>query len=463
MQPIRTRTNRGAVSTLRLTAMSFKTQLAVFPLELLEQILEFCNFDSDDIHLNDAGAEAVDRDPLINCSRVSRTFYDLSQRLRYREIEVNEATYSKWSQDLSSNFLIPRTTKAHLTKTLHIKGADSGEHAFKLGPDWLNSILAHDFKNVKALSLRDLTLYDLSEASQQRLSILVRQASLRRLELALIDASEALLYHLPLDLQHLSMSEVGLYSAADVEVSVARPVLRSLALAGWCTSDPSVEAPSSHVRQADYLVDWFVELESGPPLPFDLSQLTSFSLNEENLEPGMFMNESLNHTLQRWSATLKHLKLNASFEEWSPINLNLGEHAALSTLHIHFPEITQDLLEWLTQKLKTLPASTSLRTITISTCLFPTRSPGELDWKSLCKVATKLGTLRHFEVVLLEPEAFDEDEERNSGSSRKVPKEAAICGPLQRQLESGLEASTKLSIRWQYDPGTDELSSRFKL
>ncbi|KAG6887751.1 hypothetical protein C0995_013180 [Termitomyces sp. Mi166 len=182
--------------------------------------------------------------------------------------------------------------------------------------EWLTGILFHDFISLKELSLREMNFDAMSESVQNKLEGLVRSESLHRLKLHSVQFPRLLLYDTK-GLKHLTMINTTFLDASSTsstsnELKAKPPVLHTLTI------------------YADRGVG--------------LSKLMGLSIRSDPLRSNMFQKDELNQILEQCRATLKHIGFNASFEVDETLDIHFERLEALTTLHIHFPIIRDDLL-----------------------------------------------------------------------------------------------------------------------
>lgn len=267
----------------------------VLPFDLLGKILSCLEVDGKD-------------DILKSCALVCHTFFNITRELMNRNVWVGWWTHEACNRrlDTSAPFARPKT---ELIKSFCIDGKG---YLIWDPAEWLTSILLHDFTSLRELSLREMNFNGLSEAIRNRLEEVVRSRPLQSLTLHSVQFPESLLYG-TIGLKHLTMINATFLEAPHTlnEVKVKPPVLHTLTIyadRGWHQLPPS-DHPISRTMK------WLLEGNKTIGLvPVDLSKLKGINIRSSLLRSAMFQDDELNQVLRRCRATLKHLKLTASFE-----------------------------------------------------------------------------------------------------------------------------------------------------
>ncbi|KAG6876534.1 hypothetical protein C0993_002423 [Termitomyces sp. T159_Od127] len=340
----------------------------VLPFDLLGKILSYLEADGKD-------------DMLKSCALVCHTFFDIARELMNRNMWVGWSTHEACNRrlDTSAPFARPKT---ELIKSFCIDGKG---YMIWDPAEWLTSILLHDFTSLRELSLREMNLNGLSETIRNRLEGVVRSRSLQSLIVHSVQFPESLLYDTK-GLRHLTMINATLVEVPCPlnELKVKPPVLHTLTIyadRGWHQMPPS-DHPISRTMK------WLLEGNKTIGLvPVDLSKLKGLNIRSGLLRSMMFQDDELNQVLRRCRATLKHIKFTASFEANDTIDLHFECLEAITTLHIHFPIMRDDLLIWLAKTLRSLATSLSLRVITVSfKCNCDAESVEKLNWKDFSSI-----------------------------------------------------------------------------
>ncbi|KAG6894684.1 hypothetical protein C0992_005125 [Termitomyces sp. T32_za158] len=340
----------------------------VLPFDLLGKILSYLEVDGKD-------------DMLKSCALVCRTFFDIARELMNRNVWVGWWTYEACTRRLDTSVPFARP------KTELIKGfcIDGKGYMIWDPAEWLTSILLHDFTSLRELSIREMNFNGLSKTIRNRLEGVVRSGSLHSLIVHSVQFPESLLYGTE-GLKHLTMINATFVEGPCTlkESKVKPPVLHTLTIyadRGWHQMSPA-DHPISRAMK------WLLEGNKTIGLvPVDLSKLKALNIRSGILRSTMFQDDELNQVLRRCRATLKHIKFTASFEVDDTIDLHFECLEAITTLHIHFPIMRNDLLIWLAKTLRSLAMSISLRVITISVkCNSDVESVEKLNWKDFSSI-----------------------------------------------------------------------------
>ncbi|KNZ75721.1 hypothetical protein J132_01971 [Termitomyces sp. J132] len=347
--------------------------------------------------------QADDKDDILSsCSLVCHTFFDIARELMNRDIWVGWWTHEACNRRLDTSAAFARP-KYELIRSFCIDGKG---YTIPDPAEWLTSILLHDFTNLRELSLREMNFDGLSEIIRSRLEELVRSRSLHSLKLHSVQVPQPLLYDTK-GLKHLTMINATFLEASSVSnaFEAKPPVLHTLTIyadRGWH------QVPTGHPvsRIMNYLLEGNNMIGL---LPADLSELTGLSIRSGLLRSIMFQEDELNQVLQRCCATLKHIRFTASFEVNEAFDLHFEYLEVLTTLHIHFPIIRDDLLVWLARVLRSLATSLSLCAITLSfKCNYDAASIKRFDWTGFSNImngTTGFLPLWHLELVFCQDRA----------------------------------------------------------